>query len=125
MCFAFFAGYGYSGGFSRHMGELLSALTPGVLVKLVIGTDAVCSACPHNQNGVCETTEKTAAYDNAVLEHCGLVENSTLAFGAFTALVQKRILASGLRYGICGDCQWNSLCDSQPSRWAENKRREA
>ena len=117
MCMAYFAGYGYSDGFTAHMGALLASLTPETSVRLTVGTDCVCSACPNNQNGVCDKPELVAAYDNAVLSFCGLQEGERLSFGRFTELVQTHILSCGLRPSICGNCQWNDLCSTRQSRW--------
>ena len=55
--------------------------------------------------------------DNAVLSQCGLTEGQTLPFSKFTQYVQQNIIASGKRPEICGDCQWNRICQDQPSRW--------
>lgn len=117
MCMAYFAGYGYSDGFTAHMGALLASLAPETTVRLTVDTDRVCSACPNNRNGVCEKPELVAAYDNAVLALCGLQAGETLPFGRFTELVQGRILTPGLRPSICGGCQWNDLCSNRKSRW--------
>lgn len=118
MCMAYFIGLGYSDGFSAHMAHLLEELAPDSSVRLTVGTDAVCSHCPNNINGVCSKPDKVAGYDRAVLDLCGLGEGDILPFGVFTSLVQKRLLAPGCRPGICGDCQWNEVCAAHPSRWA-------
>lgn len=117
MCLAYFAGYGYSDSFTLHMGEVLSALSPETLIRLTVGTDCVCTACPNNLDGVCDKPELVAAYDRSVLSLCGLQEGQVLPFGSFTELVQNRILAPELRPSICGGCQWNSICSNRPSRW--------
>lgn len=118
MCMAYFAGRGYSDGFSRNMARLLSEeLTPERPVRLEVGTDQVCAACPRSAGGRCDKPELVAAYDRAVLELCGLTEGATLPFGAFTALVQERILDRDLRRFICGGCQWDGLCRRTRSRW--------
>lgn len=121
MCMAYFAGYGYSGGFTAHMARLLEELTPETPVRLTVGTDAVCGPCPNNSGGLCSKPALVAGYDRAVLELCGLEEGRELPFGVFTALVQARILDPGLRPGICGGCQWNGICASRPSRWTANR----
>ena len=118
MCMAYFIGLGYSDAFSAHMAGLLEELTGDSPVCLTVGTDAVCGPCPNNGGGTCSKPELVAGYDRAVLERCGLREGQVLPFGRFTALVQERILAPGLRPGICGGCQWNEVCASHPSRWA-------
>lgn len=118
MCLAYFSGHGYSGAFSAHMAATLAALTPERPVRLAAETDEICSACPNNEGGLCSRPERVAGYDRAVLELCGLAEGQVLPFGAFTGLVQEKILAAGLRPGICKSCQWNEVCASHASRWA-------
>lgn len=114
---AYFIGCGYSSGFSAHMARLLAALRPDSPIRLTVGLDAVCGPCPNNREGSCRQLELVAGYDRAVLAACGLREGDELTFGRFTALVQERVLAPGLRRGICGNCQWNGICENQPSRW--------
>ena len=114
---AYFVGRGYSDGFSRNMARLLAELLPESSIQLTVGTDAVCGPCPNNTDGLCDKPELVAAYDQAVLEYCGLTDGEILGFGWFTALVQENILDPGRRADICGNCQWNEICASQPSRW--------
>lgn len=118
---AYFVGRGYSGAFTAHMAALLEELRPDSLIRLTVGTDAVCSPCPNNAEGLCDKPELTAAYDRAVLQYCGLAEGETIPFGQFTSLVQKEVLGKGLRKKICGNCQWDGICSAQPSRWVKNE----
>ena len=74
---AYFIGQGYSDGFTAHMAELLSGLGPDSPVRLTVGTDAVCGACPNNKGGTCDKPERVAGYDRAVLTACGLEEGSS------------------------------------------------
>ena len=69
------------------------------------------------QTGIELFAQKIEAYDNAVLDLCGLENGQIMEFDDFTDIVQKKILASGKRKEICGNCQWNSICESQKSRW--------
>lgn len=119
MCMAYFVGHGYSDAFSAHMAALLEELTPETPVRLTTAADAVCGPCPHNSGGLCDKPDLVAAYDRSVLTLCGLGDGYILSFGGFTRLVQERILAPGLRPAICGGCQWNDICSTQPSRWAD------
>lgn len=114
---AYFIGYGYSDAFSAHMAALLEELRPESPIQLTVGTDAVCGPCPNNTEVLCNKPELTSAYDRAVLHYCGLTEGEIMPFGQFTALVQKKVLARGLRKRICGNCQWDKICAAQPSRW--------
>ena len=38
----------------------------------------------------------------------------------FAQKVQKKVIDTGLREKICGDCEWNEICSEKSSRW-ENK----
>ena len=117
MCMAYFVGYGYSDGFSVNMAQLLRELGPDSLVRLTVGTDAVCGPCPNNRSGLCDKPELVEGFDRAVLALCDLKEGQVLRFSEFTALVQTKVLAPGLRAGICGGCQWDGICASHVSRW--------
>ena len=72
MCLYFFEGKGYSEGFTKHMAEvkewLLGKNGPASL-QLVGATDEICSACPHNKGGSCESAEKVDRYDAGVLKY--------------------------------------------------------
>ena len=80
------------------------------LLELVTRTDDICRACPHNQNGNCETYGKVNAYDAGVLAYCGLESGQKLSFHELEALVETRILHAGHGREICGDCEWSSIC---------------
>ena len=70
MCLYFFEGKGYSSTFSEHMAQVKEELLQNngeALLELVTRTDDICSACPHNLNGNCETYGKVNAYDAGVL----------------------------------------------------------
>lgn len=121
---AYFAGYGYSGGFTAHLARLLEELTPETAVCLTVGTDVVCGPCPNNSGGRCDKPELVAAWDREVLELCGLGEGYILSFGDFTRLVSDHILELDLRREICGGCQWDSICASHPSRWRTDFQKE-
>ena len=116
MCLAFFIGNGYSNGFTAHMQEMLELFGKGADVCLTLKADESGTACPNNCEGVCEAGEKVKGYDNAVLVECGLKENQKLAFSEFTEAVQQNVIQTGKRLEICGDCQWNRICEAQTSR---------
>lgn len=113
MCLYFFEGKGYSDGFTAHMAEVKEALTAqngATLITLVGETDEICSACPHNKEGVCEAAEKVDAYDNGVLQYGGLQTGQTLSFHEFEETVEEKILRAGNGRKICGNCQWKDIC---------------
>lgn len=110
MCLAFFEGKGYSSNFTKHMTEIKGRLIENPLVSIIGTTDAICSACPNNREGVCESSQKVAEYDRQVLLRCGITEGEVMPFLDFEKRVYDNILYSGKREEICGNCQWNSLC---------------
>lgn len=113
MCLHFFEGKGYSSTFSEHMAQVKEELLQNngeALLELVTRTDDICSACPHNLNGNCETYGKVNAYDAGVLAYCGLESGQKLSFHELEALVETRILHAGHGREICGDCEWSSIC---------------
>lgn len=118
MCLAFYKGKGYSDGFTAHMQEMLALLEPNADVRLVVETDEICSACPNNVGGICEEGHKVACYDRNVLDRCEISEGEVLSFREFAGQVQKKILSADGRREICGDCQWNELCENTASRWS-------
>lgn len=113
MCLYFFEGKGYSEGFTKHMAEvkewLLGKNGPASL-QLVGTTDEICSACPHNKGGSCESAEKVDRYDAGVLKYTGLKAGQEMTFAEFERIVEEKILQPGYGKVICGDCQWRDIC---------------
>lgn len=121
MCLAFFEGKGYSEEFSIHMGQMLKILEKGSPVRLVLSDDDICKACPNLKNHNCITEEWVARYDQAVLELCGLCENKVMDSAVFFSRVEERILENEKRKEICGDCEWNYICENRESLWNKKK----
>ncbi len=112
MCIAFFRGKGYSEEFTAHMRQTIADLQQNPTVCVVAETDYVCQKCPHDRGGVCKDKALVEGYDNAVLQACGLAANTRLPFQRFADLVKVNVLNAGLRKGICGNCQWNDICEA-------------
>ncbi|MGN0166195.1 MAG: DUF1284 domain-containing protein [Lachnospiraceae bacterium] len=110
MCLAFFRGKGYSKEFTQHMKQLQSVLAQNPFVKIVCDADEICSVCPNKIGEKCISAKKVAEYDQQVLNRCGITEGQVMPYSAFERLVYDRILLSGKREEICGECQWNTLC---------------
>lgn len=122
LCLAFFIGKGYGAEFVAGMADVERELAadPDARVRLVDGTDRICSKCPHNRGGVCESAEKTARYDSACLAACGLSTGRVVPWGELRRRVKENILSEpGGREKICGDCQWDAVCrQAEPARAA-------
>ena len=113
LCMRFFEGKGYSDTFTENMAyiqKILERENPDIC--LCIGQDCICRACPHNQNGVCDSQEKVSRYDQAVLDQTGITSGERVSWKDLKHKVDSTILRRGLRRKICGDCQWNQVCES-------------
>ena len=110
MCIAFFKGKGYSEEFTAHMKDVIKELENNPLVCLKVNTDELCSKCPYNIQGICESADKVAGYDEEVLKRCGLSDGILVSYTDFKKAVYDNILLAGKREEICGDCEWSELC---------------
>ncbi len=117
LCAQFFEGKGYSEAFVGHMRAILAALGgDGASVTLTGDCDAICSRCPNNRDGVCETDEKVKAIDRRAIEAMGLSFGETLPWRALSALAKEKILAAGTLSDVCRDCEWIGLCADAAAR---------
>lgn len=110
MCFSFFRGKGYSGEFTENMWAMQEKLALNPEIILLQETDDVCAHCPNNREGFCVSMEQSAAYDRQVLDLCGLAAGTRIRWKEFEMLVWENVLTPGKRKGICGECEWNDLC---------------
>jgi len=110
MCFHFFQGKGYSGEFTQNMREMKERLEQNPEVVLLKETDDVCAHCPNNQAGQCTSAEQAAGYDGQVLACLEIMPGTKMRWREFAGLVEEKILRSGKREEICGECEWNGLC---------------
>ena len=116
MCFPFFQGKGYSGEFTENMWAMKKKLEQNPEVILIREADDVCARCPNNREGECTSSIKVENYDRQVLELCRLAPGTRMNWNDFEKAVQEHILSAGKREGICGDCQWNSLCLAEAAK---------
>lgn len=112
MCLHFFEGKGYSDSFTRHMETMQGLLLaqPSPEVQLVNETDSICSACPHNVCGQCDSAQKVRAYDDGVLAALSMHAGDRLTFSCFYQLVKDHVLKTGIGREICSDCFWREIC---------------
>ncbi len=111
LCITFFEGKGYHSDFIRHMSDMIHILnTQNPEIELVLHTDRICSACPHNVNQICETDSKVLHYDKQVLLLCGLQPHQKLLWKDFQALTAEKILHQEKLSSVCRNCQWSAIC---------------
>lgn len=111
MCLYYFRGKGYSDDFVRNMTDKKRELMKNPMVCITDQADIICALCPNNADGICTAEEKVAEYDRQVMMRCNLSEGDCIPFLDFEHLVQQNILFCDKRKEICGDCQWDSLCN--------------
>lgn len=113
LCFSFFKGKGYSKEFVENMTQIKSKLERNPLVCIIGKTDIICETCPNNVAGICKDKEKVAEYDRQVFLRCNISEGEIMPFLDFENLARHNILLLGKRKEICGNCQWDLLCQSK------------
>lgn len=117
LCVGFFRGRGYTSAFAERMSALVGALRGSdPLVTLQSRADGLCRHCPHDHGGVCDSADKVARYDAAVLRLLGLPDGATLRRSALAALVRERVTDAGRLGEVCGDCQWRAFCAAEVYR---------
>lgn len=115
MCFQFYEGKGYSEEFTDHMGRVIAFLDsdPETEITVSARTDEVCGNCPNNSDGICDSEEKVNRYDMAVLEACNMKDGDVIRYSDFLKQVKEKIIDTGFRCRICGDCGWNDICSKR------------
>ena len=94
------------------MGRVIKEFEADPEQKVVLRseTDIVCENCPNNEGGVCTTQDKVLRYDREVLKTCGLCDGRVISFREFSGIVRNKIIDTGIRCDICGDCSWDYIC---------------
>ncbi len=108
LCIRKFTGHGYDEAFTNAMTALVREVgrNPQTQIQLVHGCDDLCKNCPNRRGAQCETEEKVRSMDAGV-RACLSAEQGTWASFEDAA----RALLEGSWTGICGSCQWFSLCE--------------
>lgn len=110
MCIEFFVGKGYSDEFTANMSRIIRSLAIDPLLTVTANADGVCEKCPNMIDGACKTRDKVDRYDKAVLESIGALDGDREKYTELRKKVREKIIYSGKRESICGDCEWSELC---------------
>lgn len=111
LCALFFTGHGYSPAFTRHMENVLAGMQNGATVRICVGADELCSACPNMSDGVCACAQKVNRYDARTLEMLELRPGDEVSAAELRARAIDRIILSGRFDKVCSDCEWRKICD--------------
>ncbi len=121
LCIRFFEGKGYSRDFTKHMAETIERLRePGKYVVLVDEEDEICRKCPNCLKDGCSQREKVLQYDAGVLHMLDVPYGERMEFIRLWELAEQKIMAAGRFPGICGDCEWASVCHKKEGGPAGN-----
>jgi len=121
LCIAHYIGYGYDNKFVRNMNLVTAQLTndPKQEICLRITADVLCSCCPNNRSGVCETQKKVEQYDAKCLELCGLTDHQLIRWQDFQKIISNRLLQTGAWQQVCKECCWLTVCGEQYPDYTE------
>lgn len=126
LCIQKYSGHGYDEDFTGHMNTLVSELRehPNTPITVAQGCDDLCGRCPNNRNGVCDSLEKVAFMDSAVLGICGLAYGETVPWAKAAGSARERIFETDAFHTICACCQWFELCKTTEVYNGLHKRNE-
>lgn len=111
LCIQGFRGQGYSPTFIANMARLKEMLqeAPDTPVQVVIGSDEICSFCPHMDAGNCTRPGQRAIdLDRRALAALKLPEGSSGTWSNFMDVICDNLTDSNLT-GICEGCNWLDL----------------
>lgn len=116
LCLCFFKGAGYSDSFVENMTNIKCRLEENPIVCITNQMDEICSVCPNNIEGTCESEQTVCEYDRRVLEKCHISAGESMAYFDFQSLIEKYILSLNKRKEVCQNCEWDLLCNEKSER---------
>lgn len=108
LCVHGFRGMGYSEGFVASLAGIVARLRdePGMRVRVRVGSDAVCRACPSLSAGGCmRYGQSVVRQDARVADVLGVESGDEMAWDALRARVRERVAPEDLA-DLCGGCPW-------------------
>lgn len=108
LCVHGFRGMGYSEGFVASLSAIVARLRdePGIRVRVRVGSDAVCRACPSLSVGGCmRYGQSVVRQDARVAEALGVASGEEMPWDDLRAKVRERVAPDDLA-DLCGGCPW-------------------
>jgi len=108
LCVHGFRGMGYSDGFVASLAAIVARLRdePDVRVRVRVGSDAVCRACPSLAAGGCMRYGLSVVRQDArVADVLGVRSGDEMAWADLRARVAERVAPDDLD-NLCGGCPW-------------------
>lgn len=114
LCVLGFHGLGYSEEFVSNMGKVAEELRSNSTfhITLVVGCDAICESCPHNERGRCRKKKdsdlETRTMDFEMLQMLDLNSESQISIAEALGRIKERITLKDMAE-FCHDCEWWKL----------------
>lgn len=108
LCVHGFRGMGYSEGFVASLAGIVARLRdePAIRVRVRVGSDAVCRACPSLSSGGCmRYGQSVVRQDARVAGVLGVESGEEMEWQALRARVRERVVPADLT-DLCGGCPW-------------------
>lgn len=108
LCVHGFRGMGYSDGFVASLAAIVARLRdePDVRVRVRVGSDAVCRACPSLSIGGCTRYgQGVVRQDARVAGALGVESGQEMPWHELRARVRERVAPDDLA-DLCGSCPW-------------------
>jgi len=108
LCVHGFRGMGYSEGFVASLAGIVARLRdePGIRVRVRVGSDAVCRACPSLSVGGCmRYGQSVVRQDARVARVLGVESGDEMAWDDLRARVRENVAPDDLS-DLCGGCPW-------------------
>ena len=110
LCIQKYTGHGYNAAFTAHMNRLTAALTAETEIRIVSGTDDICTACPNRCADRCRSEEKVRRMDLAAAACCGITADTVQQWQQLAQTAYVRVFCTDAFARICADCEWYTLC---------------
>ena len=108
LCVHGFRGMGYSEGFVASLAGIVARLRdePGIRVRVRVGSDAVCRACPSLSVGGCmRYGQSVVRQDERVAQVLGVESGLEMDWEHLRARVRERVAPDDLA-ALCEGCPW-------------------
>ena len=113
LCIQGFQGYGYTIDFISHMERTISFLKSNLFynLQIVVGSDVLCSQCPHDVDGRCNkgSLDEINKVDRLVIEKANLDLRHIYTISEAFDTVNKNLNHDHI-VSICSGCSWQSKC---------------
>lgn len=92
------------------MEGLIQDLKPDTKIRLTMGIDDICSACPSCHGTECRQEDTVGKMDRTVVELLGWQESMDMNWSHLQKSIRTELINKKQMKLVCGDCQWSYIC---------------